>query len=235
MLATWWPRSRSSMGPTLDPPIIGDGIVPGAVTVHGQAGCKAGAGRDADRRGRIGGGETAAACGQPVQRRCADYRVPGIAGNLTVVFVGHDDEQVLRRGAIGAPSGYESIVQASPGSGSELCPLPDREDCRLDSGPPHRQLWPPPHRGAPWQSSVHDAGAHSRYGSRVDDGVMGDDRAPKPDDGPGHMLSRRISANGKKKPPRCSCRALAVMGGRGKRQALAPWHKRATANAKRLR
>jgi len=29
--------------------------------------------------------------------------------------------------------------------------------------------------------------------------------------------------------------ALAVMGGRGKRQALAPWHKRATANAKRLR
>jgi hypothetical protein len=29
--------------------------------------------------------------------------------------------------------------------------------------------------------------------------------------------------------------ALAVMGGCGKRQALAPWHKRATANAKRLR
>ena len=29
--------------------------------------------------------------------------------------------------------------------------------------------------------------------------------------------------------------ALAVMGGRGKRRALAPWHKRATANAKRLR
>ena len=29
--------------------------------------------------------------------------------------------------------------------------------------------------------------------------------------------------------------ALAMMGGRGKRQALAPWHKRATANAKRLR
>jgi hypothetical protein len=29
--------------------------------------------------------------------------------------------------------------------------------------------------------------------------------------------------------------ALAVIGGRGKRQALAPWHKRATANAKRLR
>jgi hypothetical protein len=29
--------------------------------------------------------------------------------------------------------------------------------------------------------------------------------------------------------------ALAVLGGRDKRQALAPWHKRATANAKRLR
>jgi hypothetical protein len=29
--------------------------------------------------------------------------------------------------------------------------------------------------------------------------------------------------------------ASAVMGGRGKRQALAPWHKRAIANAKRLR
>ena len=29
--------------------------------------------------------------------------------------------------------------------------------------------------------------------------------------------------------------ALAVIFGRGKRQALAPWHKRATANAKRLR
>ena len=29
--------------------------------------------------------------------------------------------------------------------------------------------------------------------------------------------------------------ALAVMGGRGKRQVLTPWHKRATANAKRLR
>jgi hypothetical protein len=29
--------------------------------------------------------------------------------------------------------------------------------------------------------------------------------------------------------------ALAVMLGRGKRRALAPWHKRATANAKRLR
>jgi hypothetical protein len=29
--------------------------------------------------------------------------------------------------------------------------------------------------------------------------------------------------------------ALAVMSGRGKRAALAPWHKRTTANAKRLR
>jgi hypothetical protein len=29
--------------------------------------------------------------------------------------------------------------------------------------------------------------------------------------------------------------ALAVMGGRGKKQVLAPRHKRATANAKRLR
>jgi hypothetical protein len=29
--------------------------------------------------------------------------------------------------------------------------------------------------------------------------------------------------------------ALAVMVGRGKREVLAPWHKRATANAKRLR
>ena len=29
--------------------------------------------------------------------------------------------------------------------------------------------------------------------------------------------------------------ALAMMRGRGKRQALAPWHRRATANAKRLR
>jgi hypothetical protein len=29
--------------------------------------------------------------------------------------------------------------------------------------------------------------------------------------------------------------ALAVMNGRGKRLVLAPWHKRATANAKRLR
>ena len=29
--------------------------------------------------------------------------------------------------------------------------------------------------------------------------------------------------------------ALAVMSGRGKKAALAPWHKRATANAKRLR
>jgi hypothetical protein len=28
---------------------------------------------------------------------------------------------------------------------------------------------------------------------------------------------------------------LAVVNGRGKTQALAPWHKRATANAKRLR
>jgi hypothetical protein len=29
--------------------------------------------------------------------------------------------------------------------------------------------------------------------------------------------------------------ALAVMTGRGKKAALAPWHKRATANARRLR
>ena len=29
--------------------------------------------------------------------------------------------------------------------------------------------------------------------------------------------------------------ALAMMTGRGKKAALAPWHKRATANAKRLR
>ena len=29
--------------------------------------------------------------------------------------------------------------------------------------------------------------------------------------------------------------ALAIMRGRGKTQALAPWHRRATANAKRLR
>jgi hypothetical protein len=29
--------------------------------------------------------------------------------------------------------------------------------------------------------------------------------------------------------------AFAMMRGRGKRQVLAPWHKRATANAKRLR
>jgi hypothetical protein len=28
---------------------------------------------------------------------------------------------------------------------------------------------------------------------------------------------------------------LAILHGRGKRQVLAPWHKRATANAKRLR
>src|SRR6266550_3034076 len=30
----------------------------------------------------------------------------------------------------------------------------------------------------------------------VDDGVVGDDGAPQPDDGPGHVLSRRIPAHG---------------------------------------
>src|SRR3954470_5332708 len=86
------------MSPTLDPPIIGDGIVPGAVTVHGQASCKTCTGRDAYRRWCIGGGEAATACGKRVQRRCADNRVSGIPGYLRVVSVGHKDEQVLRRG-----------------------------------------------------------------------------------------------------------------------------------------
>src|SRR5205823_1660695 len=84
------------VGPTLDAPIIGDGVVPGAVLVHRQAGREAGTSGDTDRRWRIGGGEAGTACGKRVQRGCSDYRVSGIAGNLGIVLVGHDDEHVLR-------------------------------------------------------------------------------------------------------------------------------------------
>ena len=75
-----------SVGPTSDAPIIGDPIVPGAVTVHGQAGRQARTGQETDRgRGR-GSGETAPACSKRVQRRCVDHRVTGMPGDLTIVF-----------------------------------------------------------------------------------------------------------------------------------------------------
>jgi hypothetical protein len=105
---------------------------PGAVTVHGQASCKTCTGRDAYRRWRIGGGEADTACGKRVQRRCADNRVSGIPGDLSVVFVGHEDKQILRRGGHRRSFRCWWIVQPLPGSGSELCPL--------DGTPPHRQL-----------------------------------------------------------------------------------------------
>jgi hypothetical protein len=87
-----------SVGPASDAPVIGDRVVPRAVTVHREAGRKAGSRRDADRRRRVGGGEAAAPRGERVERRCANNRVPGVPGNLAVVLVRHDDEQVLRRG-----------------------------------------------------------------------------------------------------------------------------------------
>ena len=70
------------VGPTLDMPIIGDGVVPGAVTVHREPGCKTGPRRDADRRRCVGGGEAATTRGKRVQRRCGDDRVPGIPAIL---------------------------------------------------------------------------------------------------------------------------------------------------------
>ena len=72
-------------------------------------------------------------------------------------------------------------------------------------------------------------------GSGVDDGVVGDHRAPKPDDGSGNMSPAEYQRMVAEKAAAMQLSALAVMGGRGKKQVLAPWHKRATANAKRLR
>jgi hypothetical protein len=51
----------------------------------------------------------------------------------------------------------------------------------------------------------------------------------------GHMLSRGIPAHGNGKGRSDAAFGFGYDAGRGKRQALAPWHKRATANAKRLR
>ena len=74
----------------------------------------------ADRgRGR-GSGVTATACSKRVQRRWVDYPVTGMPGDLTIVFVGHEDEQVLRRGGHRRSLPDTGlIVQASPGSWSE--------------------------------------------------------------------------------------------------------------------
>ena len=112
-----------SVGPTSDAPIIGDRIVPGAVTVHGQAGRQARTGRDADRGWVIGSGETAPACSKRVQRRCVDYRVTGMPGDLTMCSSDMRTSGFCGVAAIGAPSSYGLIVQPLPGSGSELLRL----------------------------------------------------------------------------------------------------------------
>src|SRR5271166_1652089 len=108
--------------PTPDAPIIGDGVVPSAVTVHREARRKAGTSRDADRRWRVGRSEAAAPCGKRVQRRCRDNRVPSMLGDLAVVLVRHDDEQVLRHDGHRRSSGPVAgrSYKALPHNWSEL-------------------------------------------------------------------------------------------------------------------
>jgi hypothetical protein len=81
------------VGPTLDASIISDGVVPGAVPVNRKACRKAGAGRNADRRWRVSGGEADTARSKRIQRRCTNNGVPGMAGNLAVVLSDIDDQQ----------------------------------------------------------------------------------------------------------------------------------------------
>ena len=50
------------------------------------------------------------------------------------------------------------------------------------------------------------------YGGRVDHGVLGDDGTSQPDDGPGQVLSRRISANGNGKSRRAAAFSIGCDG-----------------------
>ena len=133
--------------------------------------------------------------------------------------------------AIGAPSRYGLIVQPLPGSGSELLAsgvdltvgrliascglLPQR---RTMAKPSSRRRRPLPLMMAELMMASWETIARRS--------VMMAKGTCSPAE------YRRMAME---KAAAMQLSALAVVGGRGKRQALAPWHKRATANAKRLR
>ena len=81
--------------PARNAAVVAHRVVPMADGVHVASGRKAGARRHAKGRGRVGVGEADAACGEPVEMRCAHDRVTGARERARLMRIRDDEDEML--------------------------------------------------------------------------------------------------------------------------------------------